>query len=718
MSHTSSPTIFRSSWIPAFMPCSVPSCDQSARRPSDARKRCRRRNVAPERRPGACLCSAPHADQPRDRHLPGRARVPAPGPDRHRRRRQPGRPRLRGDRRRPHRGQRALQPRVARPGATITLSFAVDDGVARRSTGSRPPAPPTVAANELSQAIIGAVVDEHALEHRRRRDPLPRHEAGHAAPSPEAGSVTRRRRLSGDWSLRRPGREGPARVSVPIRRSAQTCVPGKIRGPPLQSTDAAPAAAAAALRRHRRWRAGLGGVTAVVIRDRDDAQERERRALGRARTGRPPRDRLRRPGDRRARVCAHRARRRSSSPTPTAAPGPRELDPRSSGRARHRRRCSTQLRAGRRGRCRPGAGTAPSARSRSATRRAAPQAAADAVANGTAKTLFDRVRASLGALGTPAPARGRRRGQPPRQRPRPPHGLFVAIAVVAIVGAVVAAFAHPPLGHAPDRRASPDEVRRVRGGALDSPIRIAGPPELAALALDVDAMRGRIRQQLRRVRAFPPGGRAERRGRAHAALRARARCRADSRRLDGRRARSAPPKAWSPATATTCSSPATGEIALDRRRHRRARRDRGDPRAALQGDAAHRAHRRARSRVTRSTRPPSMLGDMGAEVFLTAFVAVIDTDDGRVRYANAGHPPAYRRGRRRRRRRSARPVRSSACWRRDGRPPRRSIGPRRQPLRLHRRAHRDPQRATTSSSAPSASSSCCRVPAATRRRRS
>jgi sigma-B regulation protein RsbU (phosphoserine phosphatase) len=32
---------------------------------------------------------------------------------------------------------------------------------------------------------------------------------------------------------------------------------------------------------------------------------------------------------------------------------------------------------------------------------------------------------------------------------------------------------------------------------------------------------------------------------------------------------------------------------------------------------------------------------MGDEVFLTAFVAVISTDDGRVRYANAGHPPAY-----------------------------------------------------------------------------
>jgi len=36
-----------------------------------------------------------------------------------------------------------------------------------------------------------------------------------------------------------------------------------------------------------------------------------------------------------------------------------------------------------------------------------------------------------------------------------------------------------------------------------------------------------------------------------------------------------------------------------------------------------------------------ILGDMGEEVFLTAFVAVIETADGCVHYANAGHPPAY-----------------------------------------------------------------------------
>ena len=35
------------------------------------------------------------------------------------------------------------------------------------------------------------------------------------------------------------------------------------------------------------------------------------------------------------------------------------------------------------------------------------------------------------------------------------------------------------------------------------------------------------------------------------------------------------------------------------------------------------------------------LGEMDPEVFLTAFVAVVNTQDGGIRYANAGHPPAF-----------------------------------------------------------------------------
>jgi len=35
------------------------------------------------------------------------------------------------------------------------------------------------------------------------------------------------------------------------------------------------------------------------------------------------------------------------------------------------------------------------------------------------------------------------------------------------------------------------------------------------------------------------------------------------------------------------------------------------------------------------------LGELGEEVFLTAFTGVIDTRTGGIRYANAGHPPAF-----------------------------------------------------------------------------
>src|SRR5207247_7354677 len=69
---------------------------------------------------------------------------------------------------------------------------------------------------------------------------------------------------------------------------------------------------------------------------------------------------------------------------------------------------------------------------------------------------------------------------------------------------------------------------------------------------------------------------------------------------------------------------------------------------ATEGILALRCKEMLRTALTSGASPGSaldttaeLLGDMGAEVFLTAFVAVIDTADGRVGYANAGHPPAY-----------------------------------------------------------------------------
>ena len=123
------------------------------------------------------------------------------------------------------------------------------------------------------------------------------------------------------------------------------------------------------------------------------------------------------------------------------------------------------------------------------------QEAADAVANGTAKTQFDQLRARLGALATrlQREANGAARHlDTVRTRLT---ALFFAITALAIVGAVAAAFLIRRWVTVPIDALS-DEVRRVRGGALDSPIRITGPPELAVLAGDVDSMRSRIRQQL------------------------------------------------------------------------------------------------------------------------------------------------------------------------------------------------------------------------------
>jgi CHASE3 domain sensor protein/HAMP domain-containing protein len=72
---------------------------------------------------------------------------------------------------------------------------------------------------------------------------------------------------------------------------------------------------------------------------------------------------------------------------------------------------------------------------------------------------------------------------------------FIASLAVAIIGAVSAAFLIRRWVTRPIDNLG-REVRLVRAGALDSPILASGPPELAALALDVDAMRGRIQQQL------------------------------------------------------------------------------------------------------------------------------------------------------------------------------------------------------------------------------
>ena len=182
--------------------------------------------------------------------------------------------------------------------------------------------------------------------------------------------------------------------------------------------------------------------------------------------------------------------------------------------------------------------------------------AADAVATGTGAALFDRVRARLGvARRIGLQQRGRCRGRQPRHASAP-----------GSPGCSSPSRVSPSSARSPPRSSSAagspvrstPSARRCAGSAPVHSTRRSGSPghrSCRRSPLDVDAMRGRIRQQLRRFRALTRGGRAERGGGADAALGARARRRADSRRVDGRRARSAPPRAWSRATATTCSSP-------------------------------------------------------------------------------------------------------------------------------------------------------------------
>jgi CHASE3 domain sensor protein len=264
--------------------------------------------------------------------------------------------------------------------------------------------------------------------------------------------------------------------------------------------------------------------------------------------------------------------------------------------------------------------------------------AAELVAAGTGKRLFDAVRQEHAALAREVDAEASRADQHLADIRSRLTAIFVAIAAVAAVGAIVAGWCIRRWVTRPiDMLAG--EVRRVRAGSLASPIMIAGPPELRSLALDVDAMRGRIREQL----------------------------------VEAERAREAVEQ--SAAVVLTLRSelePVVGDIPDGWTVAGRVRAAEGviagdcydlfvarDGHVALvvvdiaghgatEGILALRCKEMVRTAITSGAEPGAalgttaeVLGDMGDEVFLTAFVAVISTDDGRVRYANAGHPPAY-----------------------------------------------------------------------------
>jgi serine phosphatase RsbU (regulator of sigma subunit)/CHASE3 domain sensor protein len=265
------------------------------------------------------------------------------------------------------------------------------------------------------------------------------------------------------------------------------------------------------------------------------------------------------------------------------------------------------------------------------------EAAAAAIASGTGKALFNETRTALGALGARLRVDEVAAVDRLDRLKATLSWLFAGIVAVAIAGAFAAAFLIRRWVTRPID-ALGREVRRIRAGALDSPIQASGPPELAALAMDVDAMRGRIQQQL----AESERSRLAVEQSAAVVLTLRSHLEPDVGRL---------PDGWTvAATLRAAEGVVAGDcydlfalkggrlalVVVDIAGH-----------GATEGILALRAKEVLRTALS-ADQPPgealettaAQLGDMGSEVFLTAFVAVIETDDGGIRYANAGHPPA------------------------------------------------------------------------------
>ena len=285
------------------------------------------------------------------------------------------------------------------------------DGIARSVDGEARTGRAEITPNELSAGDRRRGGRRALARHRRRHHALPRGQArSQRGPTRPTQVRTRRRRLSGDWSLRRPGREGPARSRCPVRRAAINHRPGKIsRGPPLQSIDAAQAAAPAALRRHRRRSARpRRGFMVLTLRERDDAQTAGAGALGRGRAGRPALDGVRRPGDRRAGLRAQRGEASFLEPYADGSAARRDAGAAARGLRSTPRHCGTQLErvTGAVRAVAPAGGRSRRSRSR---RAGDPGGGRRWSRTGTGKALFDRVRAA-------AQAHARRRSRPRRRR--------------------------------------------------------------------------------------------------------------------------------------------------------------------------------------------------------------------------------------------------------------------------------------------------------------
>jgi sigma-B regulation protein RsbU (phosphoserine phosphatase) len=184
-----------------------------------------------------------------------------------------------------------------------------------------------------------------------------------------------------------------------------------------------------------------------------------------------------------------------------------------------------------------------------------------------------------------------------------------------------------------------EQVRRARAGDSEGAIRAVGPPEIAGLARDVDAMRARIDEQ----RADADRSRLAVEQSAAVLLTLRAHLEPEIGPLPSGWTLAAQLRAAEGVVAGDCydivflADDQVAVVVVDIAGH-----------GAVEGILALRCKELLRAALAADLTPgdaiataADQLGDLGDEVFLTTFAGVIDTRTGGMRYANAGHPPAF-----------------------------------------------------------------------------
>ena len=265
-------------------------------------------------------------------------------------------------------------------------------------------------------------------------------------------------------------------------------------------------------------------------------------------------------------------------------------------------------------------------------------AALDSIASGNGAGLFDQLRTDLDALGRRVTAVGVVADDRAADTRRQLTFLVVVFVLLLFAVTVVAAWLIRRWVTRPiDRLVS--DVRRVRGGNLDAPIRTSGPPEIAELAEDIDDMRRAIDEQ----RVDAERARAAVEQNAAVVLALRSQLEPEVGELPDGWTIAAQLRAAEGVAAGDCYDLVRlrggdlGLIVVDIAGH-----------GATEGILALRCKELLRASLAADVAPgdaveaaAEQLGEMGPEVFLTAFVAVVNTQDGSIRYANAGHPPAF-----------------------------------------------------------------------------